>query len=311
MSDPNTPPADEARDEERAADDQAQRDAVVDRANEALAEAEAARADVAASPVDERLEHTRTPSEPVEAVIVEEVVVEEQTPVPSGDAWYDVPRDETPDTAADGPADYPTAATYPAVVGAEGYVAQPIFVQAPEPPRPRGNRAAAGLIGLVAALGYALITFGVLFGAGFAVGAITSLDAGEAALQILGSWVFWMPVAIFFLGFWLLGAILNRAAWGHWVVWGLLVGVIAYGGYLLGTMFQAPFWMLTARQGAALIESQLFSPVAILSFVVGRELTVWFGAWVAARGRRVGEDNARAQREYERTLEAGPQLARP
>lgn len=289
MSDPNTTPGGEPRDEEVAADGQAQRDAVVDRANEALAEAEAARADVAASPADAGPDHTRTSPEPVEPVVVEEVVVEEVV-------------EEEP---------YPTAETYPAVVGAGGYAAQPIFVQAPEPPRPRGNRAAAGLIGLVAALAYAVITFGVLFGSGFAVGAITSSDAGPAALQILGSWIFWMPVAIFFLGFWLLGAVLNRAAWGHWVVWGLLVGVIAYGGYLLGTLFQAPFWMLTARQGAALLESQLFSPVAILSFVVGRELTVWFGAWVAARGRRVGEDNARAQREYERTLEAGPQLARP
>ena len=289
MSDPNTTPGGELRDEEVAADGRAQRDAVVDRANEALAEAEAVRADVAASPADAGTDQTRTSPEPVEPVVVEEVVVEEVV-------------EEEP---------YPTAETYPAVVGAGGYAAQPIFVQAPEPPRPRGNRAAAGLIGLVAALAYAAITFGVLFGSGFAVGAITSSDAGQAALQILGSWIFWMPVAIFFLGFWLLGAVLNRAAWGHWVVWGLLVGVIAYGGYLLGTLFQAPFWMLTARQGAALLESQLFSPVAILSFVVGRELTVWFGAWVAARGRRVGEDNARAQREYERTLEAGPQLARP
>lgn len=297
MSDPNTTPDGEPRDEKVAADDQAQRDAVVDRAHEALAEAEAARADVAASSADASVAQTRISPEPLEQpeqpeprepVVVEEIVVEEAV-------------EEEP---------YPTAETYPAVVGAEGYAAQPIFVQAPEPPRPRGNRAAAGLIGLVAALAYAVITFGVLFGAGFAIGAITSSDAGEAALQILGSWVFWMPVAIFFLGFWLLGALLNRAAWGHWVVWGLLVGVVAYGGYLLGTMFQAPFWMLTARQGAALVESQLFSPVAILSFVVGRELTVWFGAWVAARGRRVSDENARAQREYERTLEAGPRLAR-
>ena len=49
-------------------------------------------------------------------------------------------------------------------------------------------------------------------------------------------------------------------------------------------------------------------PLAIAAFVIGRELTIWFGAWVAARGRRVTELNREAQREYERTLEAGPQL---
>ncbi|MDF2554827.1 MAG: hypothetical protein K0R60_722, partial [Microbacterium sp.] len=59
-----------------------------------------------------------------------------------------------------------------------------------------------------------------------------------------------------------------------------------------------------------LIEGQLFSPFAILAFVLGRELTIWFGAWVAKRGKRVTELNNEAQREYERTLEAGPQLVR-
>jgi hypothetical protein len=45
-----------------------------------------------------------------------------------------------------------------------------------------------------------------------------------------------------------------------------------------------------------------------VAFVLGRELTIWFGAWVAARGKRVTELNDEAQREYERTLEAGPRL---
>ena len=47
---------------------------------------------------------------------------------------------------------------------------------------------------------------------------------------------------------------------------------------------------------------------AIVAFVLGRELTIWFGGWVAARGKRVSELNREAQREYERTLEAGPRL---
>ena len=45
-----------------------------------------------------------------------------------------------------------------------------------------------------------------------------------------------------------------------------------------------------------------------IAFVLGRELTIWFGGWVAARGKRVSELNREAQREYERTLEAGPRL---
>jgi hypothetical protein len=79
-------------------------------------------------------------------------------------------------------------------------------------------------------------------------------------------------------------------------------------GHLLGQLFQAPFWTLTARQGADLVQGQLLAPLAIVAFVLGRELTIWFGAWVAARGKRVTELNDEAQREYERTLEAGPRL---
>ena len=53
---------------------------------------------------------------------------------------------------------------------------------------------------------------------------------------------------------------------------------------------------------------ELYAPLAIAAFIFGRELTIWFGAWAAARGKRVTELNIEAMREYERTLEAGPQL---
>lgn len=185
---------------------------------------------------------------------------------------------------------------------------QPIFVQAPEAPRPRGNRGAAGAIGLLAALCFAVLYLAAWLGFGAIEGSVTAGNVGATALSALGTWSLWVPVVVFFLAFWLLGAIINRGRWGAWVVFGLLVGFASYGGHILGQLFQAPFWTLTASQGATLVEQQLLAPLAIVAFVVGRELTIWFGAWVAARGRRVSELNVEAQREYERTLEAGPQL---
>lgn len=193
---------------------------------------------------------------------------------------------------------------------AGGQLGQPIFVQAPESPRPRGNRAAAGAIGLLAALSFGVLYLVAWLGFGLIRGDITTADLGDAALAALGTWSLWVPVVVFFIAFWLLGAIINRGRWGAWVIFGLLVGIAAYGGHLLGQLFQAPFWMLTASEGAALVEAQLLAPLAIAAFVIGRELTIWFGAWAAARGKRVTELNIEAQREYERTLEAGPQLVR-
>ncbi|MBD7958260.1 ABC transporter [Microbacterium sp. Sa4CUA7] len=187
---------------------------------------------------------------------------------------------------------------------------QPIFVQAPEAPRPRGNRGAAGAIGLLAALAFAVLYLGAWLGFAALAGDVDVDDLADVALTALTTWALWVPVVVFFLAFWLLGAVINRAGWAHWVIFGLLVGVASYGGHLLGQLFQAPFWNLAPSQAGALVESQLLVPLAATAFILGRELTIWFGAWVARRGKRVTELNNEAQREYERTLEAGPQLYR-
>ena len=204
----------------------------------------------------------------------------------------------------------PPAPAETVIAAASTLQQQPIFVQAPEPPRDRGNRGTAGLIGLLATVAFAILYLGTILGLGAIAGDVTGENIGDAALEPLRTWEFWVPVVVFFLGFWLLGAFINRGRWGLWVVFGIIVGVIAYGGYLLGQLFQAPFWSLTATEGAELVNEQLLSPLAIAAFVFGRELTIWFGAWVARIGARKTELNAEAQREYERTLEAGPTLSR-
>lgn len=187
---------------------------------------------------------------------------------------------------------------------------QPIFVQAPEPPRERGNRGTAGAIGLLATIAFAILYLGATLGLGAVTGDVTAENIGEAALAPLTTWGFWVPVVVFFLGFWLLGAFINRGRWGLWVVFGIIVGVIAYAGHILGQLFEAPFWLLSGREGGELVTSQLLAPLAIAAFVFARELTIWFGAWVARSGARKTELNAESQREYERTLEAGPTLSR-
>jgi hypothetical protein len=187
---------------------------------------------------------------------------------------------------------------------------QPIFVQAPEPPRDRGNRGTAAGIGLLATVVFAILYLGTALGLGALAGDVTVENIGEAALAPLMTWGFWVPVVVFFLGFWLLGAVINRGRWGLWVVFGIIVGLFAYAGHILGQLFEAPFWLISTSEGNELVGSELLAPLAIAAFVFGRELTIWFGAWVARSGARKTELNLEAQREYERTLEAGPTLPR-
>lgn len=318
MSDPKSTYG-EPVEEPRGVDD------VVGRANEGLADAEAARRDTGATETPAAETPAEAPSAaPSDADAADAPATGEAPTAPEPDPW-DSPEaaslnytsSPTPAPAAD---DSPTVVVPPAVTASEPVVAepavvaaaapQPIFVQAPEAPRPRGNRAAAGAIGLLAAVAFAVLYLAVWLGVDAIKGDVTGENVGTTALEALATWSLWVPVVVFFIGFWLLGAIINRGRWGAWVVFGILVGVAAYGGHILGALFQAPFWNLTASEGATLVEGELLAPLAIAAFIIGRELTIWFGAWAAARAKRVTELNVEAQREYERTLEAGPQLVR-
>lgn len=185
--------------------------------------------------------------------------------------------------------------------------AQPIFVQAPEPPLIRGNRGAAGLIGLLAAVVFAVF----YLAARLLFSDINVLDPAallDETLAQISSFGFWVPVVVFFLAFWLLGAFVNRGRWAYWVIFGLFVGLAAYAGHVLGAVIEAGPWDITWDQAVELMGAEIVAPSAIVALVIGRELPVWFGGWIAGRGRRVTAWNDEAQAEYERTLEAGPQL---
>ncbi len=180
--------------------------------------------------------------------------------------------------------------------------AAPVFLETPVPPRMRGNRGAAGAIGILAAISFAALYLGTALGLRLLFGEASVETLGPDALAALTSWWLWVPVALFFLSFWLLGAIVNRGPWGAWVVLGVLIGLVSYGGHLLGQLFEAPFWAVSVSQGVELVRGQLLAPLAIAAFVIGRELTVWFGAWAAARGRAMSELNRARQEDYERSL---------
>ncbi|MGO3328638.1 hypothetical protein [Gordonia sp. (in: high G+C Gram-positive bacteria)] len=330
MSDPEVP----QHEQKSGVDD------VVDSANAGLAEAEAARADQPQAAEADAADHTPADPAPADNTPVDHDAVDPDLAAfeaaerdhpgtfggagraeaaPVNDEFRFSRTDDA--TIADSAYAPPVAdATETRVVPSEPYAAetvaatpahqQPIFVQAPEPPRERGNRGTAGAIGLLATIVFAILYLGIGLGWSALRGDIAGGEVVDVVLTTLTTWAFWVPVAVFFIGFWLLGAIINRGRWGLWVVFGLLVGVVSYGGYILGQLFEAPFWLINASEATTLVGDQLFAPLAIASFVLGRELTIWFGAWVARSGARKTELNDEAQREYERTLEAGPNLSR-
>lgn len=205
-----------------------------------------------------------------------------------------------------------TLAQEPAVapVAPQPAAPQTIYVQAPTPPKRRGNRAFGAFVALIGTVVFALVYAGVaylllsVFGAG-------RPDGLQVFTEFLARPVFWVPVVAFFIGFAVLAALVNRGAWSYYAVFGLLVGVFVYFSYLGGSLLTVEAWTLTADEVGEFIAQRWLDPFAIAAFIIAREIPIWLGGWIAARGRTVTERNRIAREAYDRELAAGPQAQRP
>lgn len=184
---------------------------------------------------------------------------------------------------------------------------QAIYVQAPTPPKTRGNRGFGILVGLLATLAFAVLYAGVAFLliTGFGAG---RGDGVRVFTEFLARPVYWVPIAAFFLAFAVLAAILNKAAWWTWAVFGLLVGVVVYFAYIGGALLTVEAWRLTFEEAQDFVAQRWLDPFAIAAAILARELPIWFGGWIAAHGRTVAERNREAREEYDRQIAAGPQV---
>jgi hypothetical protein len=185
----------------------------------------------------------------------------------------------------------------------------PIYVQAPVPPRAKGNRGAGILIALLATVVYAALFALVVF----VIAAVNSASAAGAMTtfsEFVARPVFYVPVIFFFLAFVLLVALINRGGWWAYVLFGFLVAVVVYFSYIGGALLTVQAWTLTPAEAGRFVSTVWLNPAAIAAAVIAREVPIWAGAWIARRGRKVTDRNAAARREYDRLLAEGPQLAR-
>lgn len=251
------------------------------------------------APVDE---------EPADARSRLDAAVQRATAVPvasDGDA------DQTPEPVA---ADSVRRETYvpPAAGGAavgaatlasEPQAPQTVYVQAPTPPKKKSNRGFGLLVALLGAAVFAALYAGVayLMFLGQAGG-----DATELFVQFLSRPIYWVPVIATFVGFALLVVIVNRGPWWMYAVFGLLVGVLVYFSYIGAALLTVNAWELTPQQAVDFINSRWLDPLAIAAGVIAREIPIWFGGWIAKRGRGVAERNRLAMEAYDRELAAGP-----
>ena len=179
-------------------------------------------------------------------------------------------------------------------------VRQPVYVQAPSEPKPKGNRGFGILVSLLAT-----VVFAVLYAAVLALLLVVNNGSVDTINDVLIKAPFWIPVLFFFLAMVVLVSIVNRGGWWAYVIGGFVVAAVVYGSFLGGVLIEQAASIRPDEVGAV-VQNALLSPAAVISFIIAREVPIWFGAWVSARGRKVKERNIEARREYERILDQGP-----
>jgi hypothetical protein len=259
---------------------------------------------------DETLVTDNTSEVVAEAPLAEAPAPEDQVPVAQAPeaSQVDVPAapivdDESP--AAAEPVAEPVVATEAAepVVATDAAVetpAQPsphvVYIEAPQAPRKKGNRAIGSLIALASAVLFAVLYAVILF--------LVELGIeGSANFGFLSNEAFWTPVVVFAIGFIILVVIANRAGWAAYVVGSIVVGVFTYFATAAIILLLNASHLKPSEAGE-FFQVVLTTPAIIIAGLLAREVSLWVGFAIAARGRRVRARNAEAREAYEREFAA-------
>ena len=194
----------------------------------------------------------------------------------------------------------PAATTIPEERFEPAPMRQPVYVQAPSEPKAKGNRGFGILVSLLAT-----VVFAILYAAVLALLLVVNDGSVNTVTDVLVKAPFWVPVIFFFIGMVIVVSVVNRGGWWAYVLGGFFVAALVYGSFLGGLLIEQAANIRPDEVGGV-VQRALLSPAAVVSFVIAREVPIWFGAWVASRGRKVTERNREARNEYQRILDQGP-----
>ena len=174
---------------------------------------------------------------------------------------------------------------------------QTVYVTAPVPPKKKGNRGMGTLYAFLAA-----IVFGVVY---LGVSALLILFVKpEGVAGAVGTFVsgplFYIPVAVFLVLMILWALLANRASWWAWVIGSLVIAALTYLASIGALILMAGGVALTASEATQTFRELAVNPVLIAAGLLAREVSIWFGAAIASRGRKVRERNQVAREEFDR-----------
>jgi hypothetical protein len=174
---------------------------------------------------------------------------------------------------------------------------QTVYVTAPQPPRRKGNRGLGSLFAILATIVFAAVYAGVT---ALLILFVKPDGLGGAIGQFLSGPLFYVPVLVFLVAMVLWALLANRASWWSWVLGSLVIAAVVYFATIGVLLLMAGGFGLTGSQAAGLFTGFALNPAVVVAALLAREVSVWFGAAISARGRKVRERNYEAWQEFER-----------
>lgn len=204
---------------------------------------------------------------------------------------------ETP-PSADPPTTPAAATTGAAPSPSESHV---VYVETPAPPRDKSNRLVGGLLALLGGGAFAAaLAISVFLLSAVIPAAESGLGSGRGPYT--GSAYFWVPVLFFTIGFVILSLLLNRAGWWLYVVFSIAVGLFTYFASIGVLLLLDSVILMTGAQAAAAFWELVTDLRLVVAALVGREVALWMGLAIAARGRRVRARNAERRAVFDQEV---------
>lgn len=172
---------------------------------------------------------------------------------------------------------------------------QVVYVQVPAAPRPLGNRGLGAALAIIAGLIYAALLAA-------AVLVIQLVGGGRISFDFIAQATFYIPTLFFIVAFVILVVIINRGAWWAYIIGSFLVALAVYFGTIGLGLLSTGIVLDTPAEGAARFAAELGNPFIIVAAVLAREVSIWTGAILSRRGRRLKVRNAEARAAYEQEL---------
>jgi hypothetical protein len=184
-------------------------------------------------------------------------------------------------------------ATVPAAAPAQ----QVVYVEAPKPFVKKGNRVFGVLIALLST-----VIFAAVYAVALVIDELVERDP-SVDFSFVGTLDFYAPVLMFAVGFVILVLIVNRAGWAAHVIGSIFVALVVFFGGT-GVILLLHVNSIPSNEVGAAFRQVLLSATLIIAALLGREVSLWMGFAIAARGRKVKARNVDAKVLYDQEIAA-------